>query len=229
MNHAGDMERHFESDMATLQEKLLFMASHAERAVRQAIEALSSRNDALSEAVKESDDVLDRLEVEIDDLAVSLLARAPLASDLRLVTVAMRISQNLERVGDEATKIAKRVLQLNSDLPLKAAVEIPPLADMALDLLKEALDTFSRRDSARARAIIQKDKVIDELNRRIHQKLVDLMTSDVSTIVRCLHLMVIAKSLERIGDHAKNIAEEVVYLCEALDIRHPASTGQSGV
>jgi len=100
---------------------------------------------------------------------------------------------------------------------------------MALDLLKEALDTFSRRDSARARAIIQKDKVIDELNRRIHQKLVDLMTSDVSTIVRGLHLMVIAKSLERIGDHAKNIAEEVVYLCEALDIRHPASTGQSGV
>lgn len=221
------MERNFERDLSALQEKLLLMGSHAERAVRYAVEALSTRNDTLSEAVKQSDDVLDRLEIEIDDLSVSLLMRAPLASDLRLITVAMKISQNLERIGDEATKIAKRVLQLNREIPLKISIDIPVLAEMACNILKEALDSFSRRDPARARALVLQDKAIDELNRQIHQQLVDVMTSDASTIVRCLHLMVIAKSLERIGDHAKNIAEEVVYLCEATDIRHPASTGKS--
>lgn len=221
------MERHFQNDVAALQQKLLVMASHAERAVRQAVEALTTRDDALSEAVKDADDVLDRFEVEIDELAVSLLSRAPLASDLRLVTVAMKISQNLERTGDEATKIAKRVILLNAEPPLKLQIDIPGLAEQALRLLKEALDTFAARDSARARMLIQMDRPIDELNRRIHQQLVETMTANPSTIMRCLHMMVISKSLERIGDHGKNIAEEVVYLCEALDIRHPVSAGES--
>jgi len=223
------MERHFLNDVAALQQELLVMASHAERAVRQAVEALTTRNDALTETVKETDDILDRFEVEIDELAVSLLSRAPLASDLRLVTVAMKISQNLERIGDEATKIAKRVALLNGEPPLKLQIDIPGLAEQALRLLAESLDAFSRRDSARAREVILLDKPIDELNRRIHQQLVETMTADSSAIVRCLHMMVVAKSLERIGDHGKNIAEEVVYLCEALDIRHSASVAASGV
>ncbi len=219
------MERHFENDIALLQQKLLAMGSHAEKAVREAVVALSTRSDLLPETVKESDVVIDKFEIEIDELAVSLLSRAPLASDLRFVMVATKVSQNLERVGDEATKIAKRVLQLNSVLPLKVGVDIPGLADRSLLLLKQSLDAFAARDAVRARALIELDKPIDSLNRQIHQQLTDAMTADSSAIVRCLHLMVVSKSLERVADHAKNIAEEVVYLCEALDIRHPKSVG----
>jgi phosphate transport system protein len=199
------------------------MASHAETAVRTGVEALVNRNDELAERVKIGDQVIDRFEVEIDDLAIHLLSKAPLATSLRLITVAMKVSQNLERVGDEATKIAKRVLDLNREPPLKLAVDIPRLSDEVLNYLQRALDCFVQMDSAAARELIPLDRQIDELNRQIHRQLSSHMVSQPDAIPRCLHLMVIAKSLERIADHAKNVAEEVVYLCEAQDIRHPAA------
>jgi phosphate transport system protein len=214
------MERHFDMELDELKQKLLTMASHAESAVNRAIEALVTRNLDLALQVKQDDEIIDRFEVEVDETAINLLSKAPLASDLRFVTVAMKISQNLERVGDEGSKIAKRARDLSKEPPLKFNVELPCLATMSLGLLKAALDSFVHRDSEAARKLIPRDKEVDALNRQINADLTRHMMEDREAIPRCLNLMIVSRSLERIADHAKNVAEEVVYLYEAQDIRH---------
>ena len=211
---------HFDMELDVLKQKLLTMASHAETAVNEALQALTQRDRDLALRVKENDRVIDQFEVEIDELVIQLLTKAPLASNLRLVTTAMKISQNIERVGDEATKIAKRARDLSQEPPVKISIELPRMAGLALNMLKAALDAFVNRDSAAARAIIPRDKEVDALNKQIHEILAKHMVANPDTIGRCLNWIVAAKSLERIADHAKNIAEEVVYLCEAQDIRH---------
>jgi phosphate transport system protein len=218
---------HFDMELDVLKQKLLTMASHAETAVNQALQALIQRDLHLALRVKEDDRIIDQFEVEIDDLVIQLLTKAPLATNLRLVTVAMKISQNLERVGDEATKIAKRARDLSQEPPVKLAIELPRMAGLALDMLKAALDSFVNRDSAAARAIIPRDKEVDALNKQIHEILAQHMVAHPDTIGRCLNWMVACKSLERIADHAKNVAEEVVYLCEAHDIRHTSGKAQA--
>ena len=210
----------FEQEMAGLKEKLLTMASHAESSVLKSIEALGKRDFDLALRVQAGDAVIDRFELEVDDLAIRLLGHAPRANNLRLITVAMKIAQNLERVGDETTTIARRVQDLCQELPLKLTVDIPQMANLAIQMLKSALDAFVNQNPVAARALIPQDKQIDSLNKQIHRQLADQMIADPSTIMRCLNVMVICKSLERIGDHAKNVAEEVVFLCEAQDIRH---------
>lgn len=225
------MEHHFDMDLDALKQKLLAMAGHAETAVNRAIEALTTRNYDLAIQVKQDDEIIDRFEVEVDDLAIHLLAKAPLATDLRFVTVAMKISQNLERVGDEATKIAKRARDLTKEPPLKINLDLPRMANLALSQLKAALDSFVHRDSAAARALVPRDKEVDALNKQINRDLTQHMMENRDAIPRCLNLMVISRSLERIADHATNVAEEVVYLCEAQDIRHtgkgPATPAQA--
>jgi phosphate transport system protein len=216
---------HFEHELAELKDMLLTMASYAENAVRSAVDALMTRDEHLAQNVKRSDDVIDRYEVEVDETAIQLLAKAPLASNLRLIAVAMKISQNLERVGDEAAKIAKRVHDLIQEPPLKQVESIPKLGNLALELLKSGLDAFVNQDPAAARALIPRDKEVDALNRRIYRELANQMMTNPETITRGLNLIVVAKSLERVADHAKNIAEEVVYLYEAHDIRHTGKTG----
>jgi phosphate transport system protein len=134
----------------------------------------------------------------------------------------MRVSQNLERVGDEACKIAKRARDLSQEPPLKQSAEVPAIARLAVQMLRDALDAFVKKDAAAARLLIPRDKEVDEAHRRISRGLADQMIREPETITRCLSLMVVAKSLERIADHGKNVAEEVVYLCEAEDIRHRA-------
>src|SRR5439155_19442470 len=203
-----------------LKSKLLTMASHAETAVKNALQALTNRDYDLACQVREQDGILDQFEIEVDDSAIHLLAKAPLASDLRLITVAMKISQNLERVGDEATTIGRRALELNAEPQLKPYVDIPKMADTALQMVKEALDAFVTREPVRARALIPRDRDVDALNKQLHRELVSYVIENPPTISRCLNLMVISKSLERIADHATNIAEEVVYLYEGRDIRH---------
>jgi phosphate transport system protein len=214
------MEHHFDMELAELKQKLLTMASHVESSVSRAVEALVNRDLELALQVKQDDEIIDRYEIEVDDLAISLLSKAPLASDLRFVTVAMKISQNLERVGDEASKIAKRARDLSKEPPLKLDLDLPKLVGLSLQMLKRALDAFVNRDSAAARALIPKDKEIDALNKQINHELMEYMMEDRDAIPRCLNLMIVSRSLERIADHAKNVAEEVVYLCEAQDIRH---------
>ena len=217
------MTRHADDELAKFKETLLTMGSYAESSVSQAIQAVTDRNDKLAEQVQHNDDIVDRYEMEIDDMAISLLAKAPLASDLRLITVAMKISQNLERIGDEATTIARRALELNTEPQLKSYIDIPRMAAIALDLLKESLDAFVNKDPEKARALIPRDKEVDALNRQLHRELSSFMVENPSTITRCLNLMTVSKCLERVADHATNIAQEVVYLCEARDIRHEAN------
>src|SRR5271170_5839573 len=214
------MDNYFEAGLEDLRQKLLTMASHAETAVNRAVEALVQRDTTLAQRVKEEDRTIDQFEVEIDGLVIQLLTKAPLASNLRLVTVAMKISQNLERIGDEASKIAKRARDLSQEPPVKINLDLPHIAVLALDMLKAALDAFVNRDPVAARAVIPRDQEVDALNKQIHAALVQHMVEHPDAIGRCLHWMVASKSLERIADHATNIAEDVVYLCEAQDIRH---------
>jgi phosphate transport system protein len=216
------MDNHFETGLETLRQKLLLMASRAETSVNQAVQALVQRDHDLALRVKDDDEIIDHFEVEIDELAIQLLTKAPLASNLRLVTVAMKVSQNLERIGDEATKIAKRARDLSEEPAVKLNLDLPRMAGMALGMVKSALDAFVNHDTAAARAVIPRDKEVDAFNKQIHATLVRHMMEYPDTIARCLHWIVAAKSLERIADHAKNVAEEVVYLCEAQDIRHTA-------
>jgi phosphate transport system protein len=214
------MENHFETGIESLRQQLLLMAGHTEKSINGAVQALMQRDHDLALRVKADDDVIDQFEVEIDEMAILLLTKAPLASDLRLVTGAMKISQNLERIGDEASKIAKRARDLALEPPVKIQLDIPRLTTLSLAMVKAALDSFVQRDPDAARALIPRDQEVDALNKQIHQQLAEHMMAHPDTVARCLHWIVAAKSLERIADHAKNIAEEVVYLCAAQDIRH---------
>ena len=217
--HLNDMT-HYNEELTHLKESLLAMASHAESAVARAMRALVERDDALARQVQTDDNIIDQYEIEIDDTALHLLAKAPLATELRLITVGMKISQNLERVGDEAVTITRRAIDLGTEPQLKPYVDLPRMAAMSLEMLRDAITAFINREPEKARAVVPRDSDVDDLNRQLHRELSSYMVERPTTISRCLHLMVISKSLERIADHATNIAEEVVYLNEAKDIRH---------
>jgi phosphate transport system protein len=216
--------RHFEQELDDFKQQLLIMASRAKAAVSNAVQAVVDRSDDWAEKVKGEDDAIDQLEIDLDETAIRLLSMAPLASQLRFITVAMKISQNLERVGDEATTIARRAIELNQEPQLKARINILQLAQLALEMMEDALDAFVERTPERAAAIVPRDKQVDRLNKEFHRELAHRMVAQPNTIPRCLNLMVISKSLERVADHAANIAEEVVFLCEARDIRHTTRT-----
>lgn len=213
---------HYEEEMSRLKDSVLAMASHAESAVARAIRALVERNDGLARQVIQDDAIIDRYEVDTDEMAIQLLIKAPLATDLRLTVVATKISANLERVGDSAVTIARRALDLGAEPQLKPYIDIPRMATMALEMLRDAITAFINREPEKARAVVPRDVEVDELNRQLHRELSSFMVERPATISRCLHLMVISKTIERIADHAANIAEEVVFLYEAKDIRHTA-------
>jgi len=211
---------HYNEELESLKETLLSMASHAETAVAKSIRALVDRDDAAARQVMEDDNALDDLEVKVDDTAIHLLAKAPLATDLRLTAVSMKISVNLERIGDSAVTIARRAIELGTEPQLKPYVDIPRMCAMSLEMLRDAITAFINREPDRARHVIPRDADVDNLNRQLHRELASFMVERPATISRCLSLMTISKTLERIADHATNIAEEVVYLYEAVDIRH---------
>jgi phosphate transport system protein len=214
------MENLFEAGIQNLRQKILRMASQANAAVSLAVQALLRRDHALALQVKQDDEFIDQQEVEIDEFAIHLLTQAPLATDLRFVTSSIRITQNLERIGDEATKIAKRARDLAQEPMLNLRLDITDLATKTLEMLNDTLDAYVQGDPAAARSVIPRDRQIDNLYRQMEAILVQHMTLNAGDIVRCLHWMVAIKSLERIGDHATNIAEEIVFLREAQDIRH---------
>jgi len=218
------MNRYFDQNLVELKESLLTMASHAQRAVSLAVQALISRDDDMAREVIEQDYVIDRIEMTLDETAIHYLAlRAPVAFDLRLITMTMKISHDLERVGDEATTIARRAVELNLEPPFKPLIDIPNMASLALDMLKSAIDSFVAGNVAQARAVIYKDKEVDGVYRDFHHELTHYMLHDAANVVPCLHLIVICKALERIADHASNISEEVVYVYEGRDIRHKSN------
>jgi phosphate transport system protein len=218
------MERHFDQELSELKEALLRMSALAEQSVAQSLKALVQRDSALAQQVDVDDEQLDRLEMEIDDRAIKLLAlRQPTAKDLRFITMAMKISSELERIGDQAVNIAHRAEELNQEPLLKPLIDIPRMADIGRGMIREALDAFVYAKPDIARQIIARDDEVDKINRQLHRELTSFMIEDPGTITRCLNLMSVAHNLERIGDHATNIAEEIVYLYEARDIRHQHS------
>jgi phosphate transport system protein len=206
-------------ELAGLKKMLLHMGGLARDAVHRAVSALVNRDAGMAATAKETDKEIDESQLEIDEKAISLLPQARSSAELRLITVAMKIARDLERVGDEATTISRRAYELSQDGQLQPQVDITRRAEMPLSMLEDALKTFVSGDSARARQIIPRDKEIDALNAKLQQDLTEEIMANPRVTPRCLNLMVISKSLERIGDHAKNIAEDVVYLYEGRDIR----------
>jgi phosphate transport system protein len=223
------MQRFFDAELESLRSQLLRMGETAIRQVRDAIKALVEGNPSQADQVIAADDEIDRLEVEIDNEAIRYMnLRAPVATQLRLVIVGMKASHDLERVGDEASNIAKRAIRLSAEPPLKPYIDIPRMASIATEMLRGALDCFLTGDADEALAICKRDAEVDEINRQLYRELTSFMIENPSTISRALEIMFISKSIERIADHATNIAEEVVYLVHAKDIRHTDEVKKTG-
>jgi phosphate transport system protein len=217
------LERHFEQEIAALKDKLLEMGGRAENIVRKSIEALKDRNVRLANEVFVDDRQIDALEIELDEQCVNLLAlRQPLASDLRFITSALKITNDLERVGDHAVNIAGSAIRLAEQPQLKPLVDIPRMADMASDMLRDALDAFVRRDAETARQLVRRDDDVDDLNTQVFRELLTYMVEDPKTISRAMELILVARNLERVADLATNVAEEVVFIAEARVIKHHA-------
>ena len=209
--------------LAQYKEKLLIMASHAEGVVTRAVRAHLDRDEPLARQVLETDEVIDQFEIQIDRIALGLLAQAPGEFELRQVTCGMKIARELERVGDEATTIARRAVELMALPPLATPLDIAEMTFLANAMLKDALDAFVSGNTVLARGVIPRDRRIDEMNKTYQDDLNGLMEASPENIRRCRHLAVISKCLERIADHAKNVAEDAVLLHEAKDIRHAGS------
>ena len=215
------MRRFFDAELETLRSHLILMGETAIQQVRDALKALVESDTALAQRVIAADDQLDGLEIKIDDEAVRYMnLRAPVASELRLVIVGMKTGHDLERVGDEATSIAKRAIKLAAEPPLKPYIDIPRMTSMALEMLRDALDCLLQVNEAKAIAVCKRDLEVDKINRQLYRELTSFMVEKPETISRAIELMFISKSLERIADHATNIAEETIYLSKGKDVRH---------
>jgi phosphate transport system protein len=220
------MERHFEHELEALKTLLLTMGGEAERQLDLAIKALVERDSALAQQVVAGDSVVDEREKEVDRHVVELIVREkPVAKDLRLIMTAVKIAPGLERVADHAVNIAEQAIILNRMPPLKAFVTLPRMAERALAMVRTALDAFIREDSKQAREVIARDSIVDAMHEEIFREVLTYMMEDPRTIPRGLALMLIARSLERVADQGTNIAEHVVYLVEAQDIRHQHGEG----
>ncbi len=221
---AAHTDKAFEADLREVREKLLVMGGKVEEQIAKSMRALTERDSTLGEQVMEGDLEINRLEVDIDDLCRKILAlRQPAASDLRLITTALKIVTDLERIGDEAVNIAERAIELNSAPALAPYVDLPRLADQAQEQVKMALDAFVRADPTTAEEVLQKDDQLDDLFVKIFNELLGFMMEDARTIRRATALVSICKYLERIGDHAMNVAEMVIYMVRGTDVRHPRS------
>jgi len=222
------MKRFFDTELEALRTKLLQMGDRAIDQVRLAVHSLTEADLALADRVIQADDGLDKLEVQIDDEAIRYMTlRGPIASELRLVIVGMKASHDLERVGDEATSIARRARKLAIEPKLELYADIPRMAHIALEMLRDALDCFVHEDEQRALAVIRRDAEVDNINRLVYRRLTSYMIENPDTIARALELMFISKSVERIADHATNIAEEMIYLAKGKDVRHTESIKQA--
>ena len=216
------MERHhFEEELQALKTRLLNMGALVEERVHQATFALIERRpDAIDRVIAGDQDVND-LQIEIDDRCLKLLAlQQPMASDLRLITAAMKINADLERIGDQAVNIAENAARILSHPPLKPQIEVPRMAELAQGMTHDCLDAFVRKDVALARSVLKRDDQVDALKDQVFRVLLTYMMADPGTIERCLALILISRNLERIADHATNIAEDVIFLVEAKDVRH---------
>jgi phosphate transport system protein len=215
------IQRHFDEELSDLKTKLLRMAGQAEDQIDKALTALVTRDSALARQVIERDHEVNTLDVEIDEESIRLLAlHQPAARDLRLVTTAMKISTELERISDLAENVCERAIELNEEPQLKPYIDIPMMGKMARMMVKQSIDAFVKEDAMLARKVLTDDDFVDDLMEQLFRELLSYMIEDTRTISRAIRLSFIAKYLERMADHATNIAELVVYLVEGKIIRH---------
>ena len=216
-------ETHFRKELEELKENLLKMATLVEEAIRDAVQSLVKRDSDLAEKTFQFEDRINKLEIAIDDMCLKLLAlRQPMAADLRFITSAMKIITDLERMGDQAVNIAERAISLNQEPQLKPYIDIPRMAEVTQSMVKDVLDAFVNHDSKLARSVCERDDLVDGLNDQVFRELLTYMNSDPQTITRAIHLMIVCRCLERIGDHATNIAEGVIFMLDARVIKHHA-------
>jgi phosphate transport system protein len=222
------MERsHFQEELERLKERLLTMGGLAEERVRMAMQALVERDQALIEQVLSGDSPLNSLHIEIDDLCFKLLAlHQPMAADLRAITAAIKINTDPERVGDMAVNIGEAARRYISHPPVKKLVDMPRMATTAQDMLRGALDAYVRGDMELAQQVLDQDDILDDLKTQIFRELLTYMLQNPATIEPALDLILISRHLERIGDHATNIAEDVIFMVSGRDVRHHAADMQ---
>jgi len=214
------MERHFERELETLRERLLIMGGLAETMIHKSVKALVDREDPLIQAVLALEEEMDLLCIEIDDRCFTLLAlRQPMASDLRFLVAGIKINSDLERIGDQAVSITLRARSLITQPEVKPLIDIPRMARLAQEMVRKSLDAFVRRDTDLARSVIEADDEVDTLRDQVFRELLTYMMGDPSTIPRALNLILVSRHLERIADHATNIAEDVIYMVRGEDVR----------
>ena len=223
------METHFQKELQELKENLLKMAALVEEATSNAVLSLVKRDSELAKKTFEGEDRINAMEIAIEDTCLKLLAlRQPMAVDLRFITSAMKIITDLERMGDQAVNIAERAISLNQEPQLKPYIDIPRMAEITQSMVKDVLDAFVNRDSKLARSVCGRDDWVDGLNDQVFRELLTYMISDPKTTTRAVHLMIVCRCLERIADHATNIAEDVIFMVDALVIKHHADDQDEG-
>jgi phosphate transport system protein len=220
------MHRHIDEELSDLKEELLRMGALVEEQIERAIRSLVDRDAELASRVIERDKLVNRFDVEIDETCIRLLAlQAPAARDLRFVTTAMKISTELERMSDLAENICERVIELNEEPQLKPYIDIPRMANRAMQMVREALDAFVRSDATLARKVCADDDFVDNLTHQLFRELLSFMLENPATITRAIRLTFIGKYIERIADHATNISELVIYMVEGKIVRHMSPPG----
>jgi phosphate transport system protein len=216
----GTMERHFEEDLQAVRERLLAMGSLAESMIHKSVRALVERAESVVQEVLAHEEEMDLLCIEIDDRCFTLLAlQSPMASDLRFLVGGIKINSDLERIADQAVSIALRAQSLITQPEVKPLIDIPRMARLAQDMVRRSLDAFVRRDAELARSVIEGDDEVDSLRDQVFRELLVYMMADTTTIPRALGLILISRNLERIADHATNIAEDVIYIVRGEDVR----------
>ena len=215
------MTRHFHDELDALKQTLLAMGGLVEDQIRRAMRALLERDDVIAQEVIDRDRQVNTYDVEVDEQCVNLLAlHQPAASDLRFITTAMKIVTDLERIGDQAVNIAQRALELNREPQLKPYIDLPRMADRAQRMVKESLDAFVAGDTALARQVCAADAEVDALKEQIFRELLTYMMEDPRTVSRAIRVILISRFMERVADHATNIAEMVIYMVESKMVRH---------
>ena len=222
-------DAHYEKELQQLNELVLRMGGLAERAIAKAIHALVDRDSNGATEVIQGDEEIDQIDVEIDEHCLRLVAlHQPAASDLRFITTALKVTVDIERIGDQAVNISKRVLALNQEPVLKPYIDLPRVAEAAEKMVHQALDSLVRRDVALARQVIEADVGVDRLANQIFRELLSYMVEDPKTITRAAQVLFVSRHLERIADHATNIAEMVIFMVEGKMVRHKPKSGGGG-
>jgi phosphate transport system protein len=217
------METHFQKELEELKENLLGMATLVEEAINNAVQSLVKRDSELAQKAFETEGKINAMDIDINDKCLKLFAsRQPMAADLRFITSAMKIVTDLERMGDQAVNIAERAVSLNQEPQLKPYIDIPKMTEIVQSMVKDVLDAFVNRDSKLARSVCERDDLVDGLNDQVFRELLTYMMPDPKTIKRAVHLMIVCRCLERIADHATNIAEDVIFMVDSLVIKHHA-------